>query len=186
MANVFEKRNYYFRDFPLTPYTLNGIEREVLDFIHRWKFSSNVRDNVSAYSEWTIRDEDSLRGIAYKLYGSEHYFWIVMMMNDLIDPFFDWPLNEADLRENVISIYGEENIYSHNRWESDDDENIYALPSGEVVSSDYPYNRVSINNYDVESEKNEAKRNIKLLKPGYLPQVKDERERILKNKFGRL
>jgi hypothetical protein len=107
-----------------------------------------------------------------------------MMMNDMIDPFYDWPLSETDLRKYIISVYGVENIYNTHHYLSEEDGNLYSLPAGYEVSADYPYNKIEVNNYDYESDLNEAKRNIRLLKPEYIDQIKAERERILESNFG--
>jgi len=185
MATIFEKRNFYFRGFNKIPYTLDNETLAVLDFIHRWKIVDEVKKNASVYSLWNIRDVDTLLNISKKLYKSEHYYWVIMMMNDMMDPFFDWPLNEGDLRKYIISVYGVENIYSIHHYESEYDANIYALPAGHEVSDDYAYNKLAISNYDYESDLNEAKRSIRLLQPEYLDMVKKEREAILSSNFSR-
>lgn len=181
---VFEKKNFYFRGFKLIPYVLQNEDLEVLDFLHRWKIAAAVRDNISSYSFWTVRDSDSLRGIAKTLYGSEHYYWVIMMMNDMVDPFYDWPLNETSLRKHVIDHYGIENIYDVHHYVSGNDASVDSLPAGHIVSYDYPFSKVAVNNYDYCSSVNESKRNIKLLKPEFLSKLKSERERILANNFG--
>lgn len=181
---IFEKRNFYFRGFRKVQYVLDNETRTVLDFIHRWQIVDSVRNNLAAYSLWSIRDSDTLRSIAKTLYKSEHYYWVIMMMNDMIDPFYDWPLSETDLRKYIISVYGVENIYNTHHYLSEEDGNLYSLPAGYEVSADYPYNKIEVNNYDYESDLNEAKRNIRLLKPEYIDQIKAERERILESNFG--
>lgn len=185
MAKIFdEKRNFYFRNFPLIDYTLEGETKQVLNFIHRWAFNDSVKNNISSWSKWIIRDEDTLFSIAEKLYGSQHQYWIIMMMNDMMDPFFDWPLNETDLKKYIISIYGVENIYNTHHWEAEEDDDLYSVPAGTKVSIDYPYNKVSVSNYDYESILNENKRFIKLLKPSLLGKVLKEKDKILSENFG--
>lgn len=183
---ILEKRRFYFRGFPTIDYNLDGTTREVLDFIHRWKIRDSVKDNAAGYSKWIVRDADTLFGIAKTLYGSQHYYWVIMMMNDMLDPIFDWPLNEKYLKNNIISIYGAENIYSHHHWEAEEDDDLFSVPVGTIVSIDYPFNKISISNFNYESSLNEAKRKIKLLKPEYLDQIRNEREKILSSNFGKI
>lgn len=182
----FRKQDYYFYKFPKFNYDLNGdgrAETEVMNFLHRWAFRKSVKENISAYSEWIIRDQDSLFSIAEALYNSQHYYWIIMMMNDIIDPRFDWPLNETDFVKYIKAKYGEENIYNHHHYEADTDENIFSVPDGTWVSFDYSYNKISINNFDYEALINEQKRYIKLLKPEFLEEVKREKNEILSTTF---
>lgn len=188
MAKIFEKKKYYFRNFPIVKYNLDGIDKDVLDFIHRWAFRKSVKNNIAAWSKWVIRDQDTMFSIAKTLYGSEYYFWVVLMLNDMIDPFFDWPLSDVDLAKFIQSKYGAGNELAIHHYEADEDENLYSLEPGTIVSADYEHHIPSgttrnikvITNYDYEAKLNEAKRSIKLLKPEFLQQVKAERDQILK------
>lgn len=183
---LLEKRKFYFRDFPKVNYVLDEETKEVTNFLHRWAFRKVIKENAAAYSAWIIRDQDTMFSISQKLYGSQHYYWIVLMMNDIIDPIFGWPLTDSDLRKYVQAKYGEENIYSIHHYEAGESGDISALEVGTIVSVDYPYTKTTVNNYDYEAELNEAKRKIKLLKPEYLDTVNRERESILANKFNRI
>lgn len=185
MAILLEKRLFYFRDFPTTDYDFSGEEKLVLDFLHRWKIRDSIKLNGSVYSEWIIRDADTLRNIAYRLYNSEHFYWIIMMLNDMIDPFYDWPFDESALSSFVVNKYGAENIYKHHHWESEYDDDNFSLPAGEIVSEDYEFNIVSVDNFDYESGVNEDKRHIRLLRPEFLTQIVQEREAILASNFNR-
>lgn len=178
---ILERRNFYFNKFPIVNYDLGEDEIEVLNFIHRWKIKDVVRNNASVYSKWTMRDSDTLRGMAYKLYGSEHFYWIIMMMNNIVDPYYGVPFDEKDFNSYVKGIYGADAIYNHHHWESEKDDNLYSLPEGYEVSEDYPYNKISISNYDYLSNLNENKRLVRLLKPEYLSQIKLEKDTIIAN-----
>lgn len=184
MPKIFEQQKYYFRDYPKTPYQfVDGTEKDILDFLHRWAFVNNIKNNGSAFSEWIIRDQDTMYSISEKLYGSQMHFWIILMMNDIIDPVFGWPLNETYFNEFVKKKYGSEAIYSLHHYESGASEDLLALPEGIEVSADYFYNKVEISNFEYESRINEDKRRIKLLKPEYLGQVLQERDDILREGF---
>lgn len=188
---VFKKKFYYFDGFPTVDYTLGDEEKETLNFLHRWAFRDSIKNNASSFSKWIIRDEDTMFSIAETLYKSRYYFWIVMMMNDMIDPIFDWPMNEHDLYVYCQKKYGSENLYAVHHYEADEDDNIYSYPPGTIVSVDYSLheptgttrNIIAINNFEYESKVNEEKRVIKLLKPEYLGKVKEERSKITESKF---
>lgn len=188
---ILKPRFYFFNGFPKIDYTLDEVERESLNFIHRWAFRESIKNNAASFSKWIIRDEDTMFSIAETLYNSRYYFWIVMMMNDIIDPFFDWPMNEHDLYVYVKKKYGDENIEAIHHYEAEEDDNLYSYPPGTIVSIDYQNhvpsgttrNIKAITNYTYEITVNESKRIIKLLKPEYLDQVKRERDQITKSNF---
>lgn len=186
MATILRERShFYFKSFPRIDYTFGDDSIQVLDFIHRWKIRDSVKANSSAWSKWVVRDEDTLLSMAETLYGSQHHYWVILMMNDILDPLFGWPLNERDLKSYVKSIYGADKTHDIHHWEAEEDDNLYSVEPGTIVSFDYPYNKISINNFDFEASVNEAKRPIKLLKPEYMPQLRREREKILSSNFGR-
>jgi hypothetical protein len=193
MASVFQKKKYYFKGFPKVSYTLGEKETQVLDFVHRWAFRKSIIENASAWSKWILRDQDTLFSVAKALYGSEYYYWIVMMMNNMLDPIFDYPLNESDLYSFVQKKYGAENVYSVHHYEADADSNIYSVPPGTIVSADYAThaesgttrNIVQITNFVYEARLNEEKRAIRLLKPEFLQIVIREKDLIVSSEFGR-
>lgn len=188
---IFKERFYYFNGFPRIKYYLNDEEKDSIDFLHRWAFRETIKNNSASFSKWLIRDEDTMFSIAETLYKSRYYFWVVLMMNDMIDPLFDWPMNEHDLYEYTKKKYGPENIAGIHHYEADEDDNLYSYPPGTIVSFDYQNhiesgtsrNIIAINNFEYEARKNENKRIIKLLKPEYLDQVKKERDQITKQGF---
>jgi hypothetical protein len=103
----------------------------------------------------------------------------------MIDPFYDWPFNETEMNIYIVDKYGAESINDIHHYESALDANTFALPVGEIVTDDYAYNKSSVSNSEYESILNENKRPIKLLKPEFLSDIKDERERILAEYYNR-
>jgi hypothetical protein len=49
------------------------------------------------FYNYDIRDGDTPEILASKLYGSSERHWMVLAMNDIIDPQFDWPLQYETL-----------------------------------------------------------------------------------------
>jgi len=190
MATVFDKKKYFFKGFPKVNYKFGEEVKEVTDFLHRWSFRKSVKSNGVAWSRWILRDQDTVFSVAKTLYGSEYYFWVVMMMNDMIDPFFDYPLDDVNLASFVAAKYGPENVLGVHHYEADEDDNSYSYEPGTIVSYDYinhvpsgtTRNIKTISNYDHEARINEAKRYIKLLKPEFLDQVKREKDAVMKTK----
>jgi len=86
----------YFNKFPKTVYTLEdkpyGLDA-VTNIISRFSLEQSFKDNTSLYEKYNIQDSDTPEIIASKLYDSPERHWIVLAMNDIIDPQFDWPLD---------------------------------------------------------------------------------------------
>ena len=52
-----------------------------------------------------IRDGDTPEILSYKLYGTPEKHWIILLMNDIVDPLFDWPLKQQNVINFVNSKY---------------------------------------------------------------------------------
>ena len=118
------------------------------------------------------------------------------MVNDITDPRFDWPLSERVLTDLVESKYGsKQNIFATNRaknakgyqvetffvlteesshkepqrllYESNDPESINTAIAYDV-SEDISYFE---SNFEVETEKNEINRTVKILKPEIVQEI---------------
>ena len=182
-----ERTKFFFNDFPYVHYDIlgNGEKKKIKNFFKRFDFRNQVRKFGSIYTKWIVRDEDTPQIIAHKLYNSTHYYWIVLMINQMQDPTFDFPMTELELNEYVDAKYGVENRRSLHHYESVDTGDIADLPSGIIVDSKYP-SKIDVDNYEYELKKNDAKRHILMLKPEYLEQVLDELNTILTSNFTRV
>jgi hypothetical protein len=58
------------------------------------------------FYEYDISDSDSPEIIAHKLYEDPNRYWMIMFANDLIDPYYDVPLKDADLESLIEYKYG--------------------------------------------------------------------------------
>ena len=99
----------YFSYFPKTVYTLDSSNADaVTSIVSRFAFESSFRNNTAVYYEYNIQDSDTPEIIANKFYGDSEKHWVVLMLNQIIDPQFDWPLDQRT----IISFINEK--YSAN------------------------------------------------------------------------
>jgi hypothetical protein len=214
MAKLF---NYY----PKTYYTSNnkssGLDT-VTNIISRFGFEKKLKENSSAFYKYQIKDADTPEIIASKFYDNPERHWIVLLFNDIIDPQFDWPLENNTLIEfidakytangaaNTTPVSGIQWSQSTNntkayykiviRTSSDGteikekfqvDANTYAnvaatstsytLDNGAIVTETISKEKQTY--YDYEVEVNEDKREIKLLKKEFIPEVEKEFKRVI-------
>ena len=212
----------FFNYYPKTFYTSNtkssGLD-SVTNIISRFGFEKELKNNSSAFYKYQIKDSDTPEIIASKYYDNSERHWIVLLFNDIIDPQFDWPLENNTLIEFIDSKYtangaanttpvsGLQWAQSTNntkayykiitRTASDGteieekfqvDANTYAnvaatstsytLDNGAIVTETVSKEKQTY--YDYEIEVNEAKREIKLLKSEFVPEVEKEFKRVIK------
>jgi hypothetical protein len=126
----------YFSNFPSISYSLddNDLEYKLIkNPLTRVRFIREVLQNVKVFYEYDISDSDSPEIIAHKLYEDANRYWIVMFANDLIDPYYDVPLKDADLESYVKYKYGIPS--SDSTIISADDEYISADNDGDDVGA---------------------------------------------------
>jgi hypothetical protein len=98
----------YFNFFPTTPYTNTDDSTAydtVTNIISRFAFEDSLKQNSSLFYPYTIQDGDTPEMIANKYYGSPEKHWIVLMFNNIIDPQYDWPLDQRTLIKYINDKY---------------------------------------------------------------------------------
>ena len=96
----------YFNYFPKTVYTLNSLDVEtVTNITSRFGFEQSFKDNSAVYYEYDIQDSDTPEIIASKFYDSPERHWAVLMINNIVDPQFDWPLDQRTIISYINEKY---------------------------------------------------------------------------------
>jgi hypothetical protein len=183
-----EKSRFFFNKFPYIDYDVlnDGKKQKIRNFLKRFDFREKIRGYGSIYTKWVLRDEDTPEVIAHKLYNSTHYYWIILMINKIHDPFFNFPLSENELIEYVDKKYGPENRHAIHHYETIYSAELSAPPAGIVVDKYYPHAKKDVDNIEYEAKKNDEKRHILLLEPQYLEQVLMEFDTIMESDFTRV
>lgn len=110
----------YFQKFPLTFYTLD--DNKTVDIVRnvflRAVFTEELKNNYSLYDEYDIIDGETPEIVAHKIYGNSNLHWIILLLNDILDPRYDWILSQDNLFEYVKSKYGEQNANAIHHYEN--------------------------------------------------------------------
>ncbi len=168
----------YFAKFPIILYDIAGnkVQKVVTDIVHRAKIRDIVINNTAVYYPYTVTDSDTPEIIAAKYYGFSGYHWLVLMANDIIDPYYDWPLDYDNFQASMNALYGDLRIAKQTLFNYLDefgnviDQTTYnALPDEE---------RSTISAYDYWFSINENKRNIKLVDKIYVDRIDQELNKL--------
>jgi hypothetical protein len=98
----------YFNFFPKISYTLEDkkdVLTSVTNIIARFGFEESLKDNSAAFYKYDIKDSDTPETIAYKFYNNAEKHWVVLLFNNVIDPQWDWPLNDRRLTDYIDEKY---------------------------------------------------------------------------------
>lgn len=85
------------------------------NFFRRYELNEDVFSSITLFKKYTIPEGKKLYQVAMDLYGNMFYDWIIVLTNNLINPTFDWPLSERELRihleKNYVNPYEETHHY---------------------------------------------------------------------------
>ena len=156
----------YFKNFPIINYSMDGARTafQVTDFFRRIKADKGNIETSLAYYEYQVRDGETPENLSANIYGKSEYHWVFLIVNEIIDPRWDWPMTASTLLRYVQNKYGAGQELATHHYENED---------GDVVHVNYAGIKYSITNYDYEDQLNEQRRNIKVLKPRFLAEFVD-------------
>ena len=90
----------YFDHFPLTYYSLYDDVSNVkigTNITTRVRISDEAKNKIAIYDEYDIRDGETPEIVADRFYNNPQLHWIILHVNDILDPRFDWPLSVNNL-----------------------------------------------------------------------------------------
>ena len=93
--------------FSKYPKLLYG-DKVATDIIARVALREKYANKVQLYYEYDLQEGDTPEIVASKYYGDPEKNWIVMFMNEIIDPVFDFPLSQSNFIKYLDAKYATE------------------------------------------------------------------------------
>ena len=157
---------------------------EVKNFFVRVSVNEDIFQNVNLYEKYKIIGNDRPDNVAEKIYGNPDLDWLVLLTNNIIDFYNEWPMSDTEFYDHLTQKYAGKNyndtIY-YVTQEIKDSSNRVLLKGDLRVDSDFtfynPEKQVTTNPvvaksyFDFEQEKNDKKRSIFLLKKEYASEI---------------
>ena len=175
----------YFNEFPEIDYNITGQKgktKKVTDIWRRVKVRSKIANNLALFDKYDVEEGESPETVSYKLYGSTDYFWVVCLMNNVVNRFHDWPLPQHEFQKYVEGKYANPAGIHHYEKTQDSGKQKGDGPqdySHKIeVNSDTP-GAQSVSNVEYERRLQDQKRQIKVLGPNYLNSFIDEFRRLI-------
>lgn len=173
----------YFAKYPTIGYSLDGSTTVAArDILRRVKIADALAEDYLIFYPYTIRDGDTPENIASKLYGSPRLHFIVLLVNNILDRYCQWPLTSDQLAAKMQKRYGTSTVdglqyamqtvhhYEDSYGNQVDLDTYNSLPATQ---------RQAVSIYDHEVTLNEAKRSIRLLDKRFAQQFDAEATKLL-------
>lgn len=84
----------------------NGKEYLGRDITTRVGVFEEIKKSGRGLVNYTVIDGQRADQLAWAYYGDDRLSWVIYLVNDIIDPWHDWPLSSADLEKHIVSKYG--------------------------------------------------------------------------------
>lgn len=164
------------------------------NFFRRFVIADQIFDYAVFFQKYTITDEDRLDLLAEKFYKNPFYDWVIVLTNNMVNGVFDWPLKEEELYKIIQNSYNgnELDIHHYETVEVKNSKGQVVLKKGLVVDQNFSFTysnntqpielitvsgtnaRRAVSNIDYLKTENEKKREIYILKQGYLESFVNE------------
>lgn len=178
----------YFSQLPnvyvrTTSYRNNSVDPYVLakNIFRRIAIRKDLDSALLGFSQYTILNAERPDQVSTKFYGTSKYDWVVLISNNIINLYDEWPMNEHELYNYVIRKYGSAGGIHH--WVTQDvrdGKGRLVLSGNREVKENFTYMKYDgtmvpkldlikpISNWEHEYEQNEYKRNIYILREEYI------------------
>ncbi len=202
--------NKYFRNIPDFEYvnrTKDGQYisnyTQVKNFFKKGKLREDIFQDLTTFQKYDIKGDDRPDNVANEIYGSPDLDWVVLLSNNIINLYDEWPLSQSNLDAYIMDKYGTiEKLNEVHHYESNevkDRNGVIIFPRGVQVSvaqsvsyyESMTDEQVTINpisravtNLQYEEDINNKKRRIFLIKPLYLNVILDDLEEMMEYKEG--
>ena len=184
----------FFQHYPQISYDITGAKpakyKTAINAMVRAKLKNIVADDVVRYFGYSIPEAERPDITSYKIYGDVKFTWLIFLINDIHDPIYDWPLGSREFVTFIKSKYGsittaKNNIHHYeriirNRVEATG--TTEAIPQAKIEVDLTTYNALGseernvVYSFNWEVDRNEAKRDIKLISPDYVSSIFSEHE----------
>ena len=187
----------FFQHYPQIDYNITGTSpptfKTVINIMARAKLRNVIMNDIVQYFPYSIPEAERPDITSFNVYGDVKYTWLIFLINDIHDPIYDWPLATRDLTNFVKDKYGSitvaKNLVHHYeqilRTRVEATGIADAIPEAKIEVDITTYNALAdadrniVYCYNWELDRNESKRDIKLIDAMYVGDVMTEHAETL-------
>jgi hypothetical protein len=180
----------YFSNLPDLTYSVSinkaGRTNDIVikDYFRLLRIRKDVKRTDTLYVDYVVQDGERPDQIAYKEYGEEQFYWMILQVNDITDYSSQWPLSYMALDEYILKKYGGQEIaglpHHYETQEEYNEQGLLMIPGGmyvdETWSAEYQYDDVTrlvaypvaVTNYLYETRLNNGKSQIQIVDKRYI------------------
>ena len=182
--------NSYFRQIPNLDYpSLRNDRNSVYDYqivkniFKRAVIRDDIFDEITAFTKYSVVGDERPDQVAYQFYNDSGLDWVILATNNIIHVRDEWPMGNQDFLTYLNAKYTEAELSNIHHYETEiirDSSGTLIQPEGKTVPAGYTVNFLDNGNLRTESKiksfsflqhetnLNDSKRDINILKPEFL------------------
>ena len=182
--------NSYFKQLPNLDYpSLRNDRGSAYDYqvvkniFKRAVLRDDIFDEVTAFTKYSVQGDERPDQVAYDFYNDSALDWVILSTNNIIHVRDEWPMGNEDFLTYLNEKYTSQQLSNIHHYETEiirDSEGRLIQPEGLTVPAGHSVSFVdrgvlrtesklkSFSFLDNETNLNDDKRNINVLKKGYL------------------
>ena len=184
----------FFSNYPRIAYDISGSNSTVpnytvaVNLMIRNKLKDTVEDDVTIYYPYVVPEGMRPDVLSYQYYGDTIYTWTIFLVNNIVDPYWEWPLSYKDFREYISDKYGsvetaQGQIHHYEytaRARAEKTGTSDPVPAYKLEIDYQTYTETAVDEreiiyaYNYEKDLNELKIEIQLIDNIYIQSVQDE------------
>ena len=182
----------FFQHYPQISYDISGTKpakvKTVINLMEKAKLKGLVADDIVAYFPYSIMEGERPDHVSKKVYGNVKYTWLIFLINNITDPIYDWPLGTREFGAYVKNKYGslataKSSIHQYEqilRTRVEATGTTDPIAEARIIIDKTTYDTLAVDArnikycYDWEVDRNEAKRDIKLIGRNFVADILTE------------
>ena len=182
--------NSYFRQLPNLDYpSLSNNRSSAYDYqvvkniFKRAVIRDDIFDEITAFTKYSVVGDERPDQVAYQFYNDSGLDWVILATNNIIHVRDEWPMGNQDFLTYLNAKYTEAELSNIHHYETEiirDSSGTLIQPEGKTVPAGYTVNFLDNGNLRTESKiksfsflqhetnLNDSKRDINILKPEFL------------------
>lgn len=182
--------NSYFRQIPNLDYpSLRNDRNSVYDYqvvkniFKRAVIRDDIFNEITAFTKYSVVGDERPDQVAYQFYNDSGLDWVILATNNIIHVRDEWPMGNQDFLTYLNGKYTEAELANIHHYETKiirDSSGTLIQPEGKRVPAGYTVNFLdngtlrsessltSFTFLEHETDLNDAKRNINILRPEFL------------------
>ena len=161
----------YFNNFPRINYDNTGNQefKVAVNILRRVGMRTKIVSNLSLFDIHDVGEMDTPESVADLYYNNPELHWIILLTNDIMDRYHDWPMSTPQFLSYINDIYSTPYATHHYEIAQTSGDTTTTIDIGTVIT-----------NLEYEEAEQNKKRKIRIIHPSYVEQIITEFETMLK------